>query len=355
MKRLQIIPIVSSLLWSPFSIAGTFTDAPGALQGDVALRHMYKNLNDSLYESDLLVGKRQQMYNDTSLAIKIGLLDFMSFEAVLPYGIDTVRFSESYEMKYDPITQSGSYLDTPQIEDFSRNGGGLEGVQLGLYFYPFHSKIYSNRGDVGNWQMGVIYRSPDKTHFYAPDEDGARGSGVGSQGFGVHTPFSKKQRGVEPYLSVRAIRSGQWTGDIRDDEGKLYKEQATFEPAHTVDFRAGTEIYLQDDVALASYITLDLFGQYKYSSFQAIPSGTYLPNVLETTQDTIITQTELVSIEGGIGTNVQINSLYALRFSGQVGFLSPQRIEHIYQINTLGTFQWGLFGELRFRYRTTSS
>ena len=56
------------------------------------------------------------------------------------------------------------------------------------------------------------------------------------------------------------------------------------------------------------------------------------------TQDTIITQAELVSIQGVIGTNVQINSLYGLRFSGQAGFASPQRIEHIYEVNTQGTF-----------------
>ena len=356
MKRFSYILTIGSLsLWSPVALAGTFTDAPGALQGDVALRHTYQSMRDSLYESDLLVGKRQQIYNDTSLSLKMGLLDFMSFEAVLPFGIDTIGFTESYEMKYDPKSRTGSYLDTPTIEDFNRTGNGLEGIQLGLYFYPFHTKIYSNRGDVGNWQMGFIYRSPDKSNFYAPDETGARGSGVGAQGFGLHTAFSKKQRGVEPYLSVRAIRSGQWTGEIRDDNGQLYENQATIEPAHTVDFRGGTEIYLQDDVALASYVTLDLFGQYKYSSFQAIPSGTFLPNILETTKDTIITQTELVSIQGGIGTNVQINSLYGIRLSGQAGFLSPQRVEHIYEISTLGTFQWGVLGEFRFRYRTTSS
>ena len=82
---------------------------------------------------------------------------------------------------------------------------------------------------------------------------------------------------------------------------------------------------------------------------------TFLPNILETTKDTIITQTELVSIQGGIGTNVQINSLYGIRLSGQAGFLSPQRVEHIYEISTLGTFQWGVLGEFRIRYRTTSS
>ena len=154
---------------------------------------------------------------------------------------------------------------------------------------------------------------------------------------------------------MKALRSSPFTSEIRGDDGTLHATAETFSPSNTVDIRGGTELYLKDDVALASYVTLDLFGAYRYQSFQSIPSGIYLPSILESTQDTIITQTELVSIQGGIGTNVQINSLYGLRLSGQAGFASPQRIEHIYEVNTQETFQWGIFGELRFRYRTTSS
>jgi len=335
--------------------AGTFTDAPGALQGDIAIRHQFQMSRDSIYQEESLVGARNLAQQTSSLVMRIGLVDFMSADIRLPMGSEILTFSNIYEMKYDPLSQTGSYLDTPEIEDVTRTGNGLQGTELALNFYPFHTKIYSNRGDTGNWQMGIVYRTGDKSNFYTVDESGSRGSGIGASGFGIQTAFSNKNKHVEPYLVMKAVRSNSFTADVRSDDGTLYAAAETFSPANTVDIRGGTEFYLKDDVALASYITLDLFGAYRYQSFQSIPSGIYLPSILESTQDTIITQTELVSIQGGIGTNVQVNSLYALRLSGQAGIASPQRIEHIYEVNTQGTFQWGVFGEIRFRYRTTSS
>lgn len=342
-------------LMGPSAQAGTFTDAPGALQGDVALQHQFQTNRDSIYQEEQLVGDRILSQNTSSLVMRIGLVDFMSADIRLPVGTETLSFSNIYEMKYDPLSQTGSYLDTPGIADITRTGKGLQGTELALNFYPFHTKIYSNRGDIGNWQMGVVYRTSDKSNFYTVDESGMRGSGIGASGLGIQTAFSNKNKHVEPYLVMKALRSSSFTSEVRADDGTLYAASETISPSHTVDIRGGTEFYLKDDVALASYVTLDLFGAYRYQSFQSIPSGIYLPSILESTQDTIITQTELVSIQGGIGTNVQINSLYAFRLSGQAGFASPQRIEHIYEVNTQGTFQWGVFGEMRFRYRTTSS
>jgi len=354
-KKIRILSCFGLYLMSPTVWAGTFTDAPGSLQGDVAVNHSFKMNTDSIYQEDKLVGNRTLNQNTTRLVMKMGLVDFMSADISLPMGSEKLAFSNVYQMKYDPLSQTGSYLDTPPIDDIQRSGNGLQGAELALNFYPFHTKIYSNRGDAGNWQMGAVYRTGDKSNFFTVDEGGSRGSGIGASAFGIQTAFSNKNKHVEPYLVMKALRSNSFQAELRGDDGTLYARTADIRPANTVDIRGGTEFYIKDDVALASYITLDLFGEYRYQSFQAIPSGVYLPSILESTQDTIITQTELVSIQGGIGTNVQINSLYAFRLSGQAGFASPQRIEHIYEINTQGSFQWGVFGEMRFRYRTTSS
>ena len=355
LKVPSFLCVLGLYLTSPDALAGTFTDAPGSLQGDIAVNHSFKMGTDSIYQEDKRVGNRTLNQNTTRLVMKMGLVDFMSMDVSLPMGSEKLAFSNVYQMKYDPLTQTGSYLDTPQLDDMERSGNGLQGAELALNFYPFHTKIYSNRGDAGNWQMGVVYRAGDKSNFFTVDEKGQRGSGIGASAFGIQTAFSNKNKQVEPYLVMKALRSNSFNADLRGDNGTLYASSANIRPANTVDIRGGTELYIKDDVALASYITLDLFGEYRYQSFQAIPSGVYLPSILESTQDTIITQTELVSIQGGVGTNVQINSLYAFRLSGQAGFASPQRIEHIYEVNTQGTFQWGVFGEMRFRYRTTSS
>lgn len=347
--------VTLSYIIASLAHAGTYTDAPGALQGDVAIQNDFLSSSDSLYQSEILVGNRTITRNQSNLLLKFGVFDFMSIETIVPMGKDKISFTDCHEMKYDPLSEVGSYLDTPSIADKSIQGSGLEGIQLSLNFYPLHTKIYSNRGDQGNWALGLVYRTKDNSNFFSPNADGQRGSGVGAQGFGVQTSFSNKHKNVEPYLKIKAMKSGTWTGDIRNDSGTLLKSNADFTPANTVDIRGGMELYLMEDVALASYVTLDIFGQYKYASFQSIASGTYLPSVLESTTDKIIAQTELVTFQGGVGTNVQINSIYGLGLSGRVGYASPQRIEHIYEINTLGSLQWGIFGELRFRYRTTAS
>jgi len=359
MKRplfpLMCFTLSTGLLWVNDVHAGTFTDAPGALQGDVAVNHRFQLSTDSLYQENEVVGNRSYQQNTTQMVVKFGLLDFMSVDVNIPIGSEKLAYSNIYEMKYDPLSQTGSYLDTPAIDDTMRNGKGLQGTQLALNFYPFHTKIHANRGDAGNWQMGVLYRMRDKSNFFTVTPEGTRGSGIGASGLGLQTAFSNKNQHVEPYLVMKAIRSTPFEAELRSDDGTLYSDSESMTPAHTVDIRGGTEFYIIDDVALASYVTLDLFGEYRYQSFQSVPSGIYLPSILESTQDTIITQTELVSIQGGVGTNVQINSLYGFRLSGQVGFASPQRIEHIYEISTQGSLQWGVFGEMRFRYRTTSS
>ena len=136
--------------------------------------------NDSIYQEDKLVGDRSLSQHTSSLVMRVGLVDFMSADIRLPIGSEKLSFSNIYEMKYDPLSQTGSYLDTPGIEDITRTGNGLQGTELALNFYPFHTKIYSNRGDIGNWQMGVVYRTGDKSNFYTVDDSGARGSGIGA-------------------------------------------------------------------------------------------------------------------------------------------------------------------------------
>ena len=110
--------------------AGTFTDAPGALQGDIAIQHQFQVSRDSIYQEESIVGARSLTQQTSSLVMRIGLVDFMSADIRLPMGSETLTFSNIYEMKYDPLSQTGSYLDTPEIEDVTRTGNGLQGTEL---------------------------------------------------------------------------------------------------------------------------------------------------------------------------------------------------------------------------------
>lgn len=342
-------------LLSSLALAGTFTDAPGALQGDFSIKNDFLLTQDNLYQSDNFVGSRKMMDDHVNFVVLFGILDFMSIKANFPVGFQSVEFKDTTQMQFNPLEDIGTYLGTPEGEDYKISGSGLEGVELSLHFYPFHKKIFNNRGDTGNWNIGILYRAPDNTNFFSPSESGKRGSGVGAQGFGLENSFSKRRKHLEPYLQLKALKSATWNGSIRTDSGTTLVKSAEFSPANTVDIRGGSEFFLWEDVALASYVTLDLFGEYHYRSFQEIPSGIYLPYPLDVKLDSIITQTELISFQGGIGTNLQINSIYGMSIAGKVGYTSPQQIENIYPTNTIGAFQWGIFTEFKIRYRTTAS
>lgn len=344
-----------SYLFFPVAEAGTFTDAPGALQGDISIQNSFLQTRDSLYQSEELVGSRKMMNDHVNVVLLFGLLDFMSLKTNFPVGFQSVSFQDVHQMQFEPLEEIGTYINTPATEDYKISGSGLEGIELSLHFYPFHKKIFNERGDTGNWNVGILYRAPDNTNFYSPSESGKRGSGVGAQGFGLETSFSKRKQHLEPYLQIKGLKSSAFDGSIRTASGKTLKQSTEFQPASTVDIRGGSEFFVWEDVAMASYVTVDLFGEYHYQSFQQIPSNIYLPNVLETTWDNIITQTEVISFQGGIGTNVQLNSVYGMSLAGKVGYASPQQVEHIYPVNTLGSFQWGIFTEFKFRYRTTAS
>ena len=344
-----------SYLFSSVAEAGTFTDAPGALQGDISIQNSFLQARDTLYQSEEAVGARTMNHNHLNTVLLFGLVDFMSIKTTIPVGFQSIAFQDVHQMQFEPLEEIGTYINTPAGEDYRLSGNGLEGVQVSLHFYPFHRKIFNERGDTGNWNIGILYRAPDKTNFYSPTESGKRGSGVGASGLGLETSFSKRKQHLEPYLQIKGLRSSTWDGAIRRPNGETLAQSAEFQPANTVDIRGGSEFFVWEDVALASYVTIDLFGEYHYQSFQQIPSNIYLPYVLETTWDKIITQTEVISFQGGIGTNIQLNSVYGMSIAGKVGYASPQQVEHIYPVNTLGSFQWGVFTELKFRYRTTAS
>ena len=86
-----------------------------------------------------------------------------------------------------------------------------------------------------------------------------------------------------------------------------------------------------------------------------MPSGIFLPNVLESTKDNLVTQTELVRFGALIGSHFQWNTTLGVDVLGNVGYISPQRVEHAYDIGTLGSFDWGINIMARYRFRDTAS
>ena len=142
-----IFPLVISL-----ANAGTYTDAPGFLQGDVGMRTMYRQQFDSLIEADQSVANRAFNQFETSLELTLGVWDFISIDLNIPYGIQSLSFNDASKMVFSPMDSTGTYIsdDSTSLEGITRSGRGFDGTVLGVNFYPFHSKIFSERGDRGS-------------------------------------------------------------------------------------------------------------------------------------------------------------------------------------------------------------
>ena len=53
-----------TFLLPSLAVAGTYTDAPGALQGDISIGNDFLSSSDQMYQQDQSVGNRKQYNND---------------------------------------------------------------------------------------------------------------------------------------------------------------------------------------------------------------------------------------------------------------------------------------------------
>ncbi|HND29300.1 MAG TPA: hypothetical protein PLA94_04845, partial [Myxococcota bacterium] len=78
----------------------------------------------------------------------------------------------------------------------------------------------------------------------------------------------------------------------------------------------------------------DLHTGFRYNSWSAVPSGSYLPEVLKVTQGTPVLQAE--SLEVGVGLRMDIRFFKYLewRIGADAYYHAPQRIESVYAVYT---------------------
>ena len=105
------------------------------------------------------------------------------------------------------------------------------------------------------------------------------------------------------------------------------------------------------DVAYGSFVSLDGFGRLNHQSHQDVPTNIYLPSVLHAYKDYVVKQGEVTTLLGGIGINMQFNSMYSFKVSGELGQSSYQYIEHLYEIDASPTLNWGTYFNFTYRLR----
>jgi hypothetical protein len=347
--------ISSALLLSiPAALAAEVTEIAPALRGDLELRYDFAAETGTLLEADTEVGSRR--IADHTLTWRGTFTYYKGLAAFfeLPHTLsETVRYTDTYGMIYDPLTDSGTMLEAGRIADpEDRKGSGLEGTWIGLRGTPFHEEVFSSRGDRSSWMVELGYRFKDKSNFWTWGENNKLGGGPGAPAFRMRTAWSTTYDWAEPYLVADLTRSGRITTDVVDENGVTVARGMEVRPASTTTLRAGTELMAGSWGSQGAQASIDLHATVTHRSWQDIPSGTYLPSALSASEGVAATESESTTVTTGMGVNWRIMEFVQLNVGGDVGLMSPRTAEHFYNVHTnLGDLAWGVNTTLRFRAR----
>jgi hypothetical protein len=338
------------LLTSPADAAEVTELAP-QYRGDLGFRFDGFTRYDRLNEDETEVGRRQLRSNQLTLAGAFSVINGAGVFFEIPRLSDSITYSEANLMAFDPNSDSGTMVGTePLTGELGMSGAGLGGTWIGVRGAPIHEDLFAHRGDRSSWLFELGYRFADKSHLWSIDGD-QRGAGPGASAYRLHGAFSTTHRASRPYLTATFLQSGRLTTDVTDETGILISD-AEISPANRMDLKTGSEVFVWTHEESGSQISLDFSTSFGYHSWQTIPSGTYLPSILDASQSVLILESEVTTLDVGFGINARIMEYAQLNVGGEIGTMSPQRIEHLYSVNTApGTLDWQLHIEARFRAR----
>ncbi len=340
--------------------AAEVTDLPPMLRGDVEVRFDLSVEDARLVESGETVGKRRIADNQLVYAGTLSVYDGLALFFELPHGVGTnVSFGDAREMVVDADfgagKEAGTMLGSDPIEDPPVvQGSGLEGTWVGIRGAPFSRDLFPRQHDSTSWLLELGYRFKDKSNFWTVNDAGKRGAGPGAPAFRFHGAWSTRYRASQPYVTTTLVRTGRITTDVADASGQTTATGLVLRPASSADLGVGSELVAgtYGEGPSAGQVGIDCRLHFGYVSWQDIPSGLYLPSVLDLTTSQAATESEYAYVRGGLGVNWRIVEYVQLNLGGDVGTSSPRRIEHAYPVYTgMGTLDWQVHALLRFRAR----
>lgn len=346
-------PILLALWSAPAVQAAEVTRFPPALRGDVEVLYDVGGETGRLLEDGTEVGRRRLTHHTITYTGVFSPYKGTAVYVQLPHlASERVRFFDASSMAYDPRLDNGTMLGTPSLpNEEAERGSGLGGTWIGLRGAPMHRDLFSSRSDRVSWVLDAGFRFRDKTNFWTYGPGGVRGSGPGAPAFRFVGSVSSQHRMAQPYLRATLLRSGRITTDVVDDSGQTIAEGIDLRPASSADALVGVE-YTVAEYGYDAMVALDLHGGFSYQSWQDVPSGLYLPSVLDASVQTPVTMSERTSVRAGGGVHWRFIEVLQLNVDGDVGVHSGGRIEHVYPVELgVGAVEWSVRTTLQFKVR----
>ena len=343
----------------PFAAsAAEVTSLPPQTRGDIAIDYGVTVIPDSLREGIETVGSRRSIEHLLRYRARFGLIDPIALEVELPHNASSrIRFSDSHEMVYEPVQQTGTMLDTPEIGDVDQHGFGTGGTWVRLLGTPLSEDIFSARGDQITWLVGLGYQFKDQVSYWNRNESGQRGGGPASPALEVKSFWSTSNNMSDPYVGIVWTKRFATQTNLRDTNGVVLEPNVDVQDPSSVDLKVGIEIDAWSNDAwadgLGTELAFDLGGTFSYQTASTAISGVQLPNVLSLSENTPVTRSEGSSLWANGGVRWRIIRYLDWRIHSALGAPLGRRLESPYDVATSakGKVGWAVGTEMIFRMR----
>ena len=347
------LPLTVLIAALPTVHAADATRFPPKWRGDFEVQYDVGGESGRLIEDSTEVGRRRLTSHAITYTGTYSPWTGLAVYVALPHLVsDRVRFFDAQQMAYDPRLENGTMVGTDGLADAdAERGTGMGGVWIGLKGAPMHRELYPRRSDRVSWVLDAGWRFKDQTNFWSYARSDRRGAGPGAPAFRFQAAVSTHHRIAEPYFKASLLRSGRIQQDVVDGNGQVVAQGVEFRPASTVDGVVGVQ-YTVHEYGQGAMVAIDMHGSYGYASWQDIPSGLYLPSVLDASSQVPATMSEVTRVGVGGGVNWRFIEYLQLNVTGDVGVNSGGRVEHFYPVSMgLGALEWSVRTTLQFKVR----
>lgn len=327
--------LTSLLLATLTAHAAEVTEVPPWLRGDIDIGYALDFTTGSLVEGDADVGRftaqEHQIHFGGAFAAAPGVALYFD---VPVYPLSSLSFSDSFSMAYDPLNGRGSMAYGEALgETVTREGRGAGGVWLGVRGTPFSESLWPRRGNHSTWMLDFGYRTPDASNFYVADAE-TRGGGAGASAIRLRSAFSTTKGVSQPYMRVSWLRQSTIATDLLDANGNVITAGALVWPGQTLDVMAGVQARAFENTVNGASFDFDFHLGASYDTWRSVPSGMYLPSVLNATEGELVTMSEYGSAYAGLGFYWRMFKYLQLDVGADLAYIMPHQLEHPYAIST---------------------
>ena len=165
-------------------------------------------------------------------------------------------------------------------------------------------------------------KTSDDTNIYTGEAD-SHGAGDGGLAKRATLAWSTTLNTAQPYFRTAFTNHGSTTAN-----------GLKVENARELDVDTGVEVTTFSNTETGAWFALDLRTGFTYRSPAQVPSGVWLPSIMTSTENTLVTQSEYSTVSAGLGFRWQMFKYARLDVASDVGWVIPHQLESAYPVHT---------------------